>query len=291
MYALYRPAAHLQHVIACYWVVDTVLPAGQPLQETIFVDGRADVIFNYGDAYERVTAGTPTSRQVAKTSIDGQRNYPVKIHQVGHVKLVGVRFKVGGLAAVSGLPALELSNQQVDVNTLWEDDAEVLEARLFDAFGNPNAQRQLLNDFFTARLQPQRPDWLKALSANVAHTNLDAVASDLGLSRRTLNRRMNAQVGFSAKFYARVLRFHTALSLLRTPMPLAEVALEAGFYDQAHLNHDVLQLSGQSPGTFRDLLHKRIQARDAARAAPNPVPPNPVAPNLVPFLQDGSPAQ
>ncbi|MEM7734724.1 MAG: DUF6597 domain-containing transcriptional factor [Deinococcota bacterium] len=290
MYALYRPAAHLQHVIACYWLVDTVLPASQPLQETIFVDGRADVIFNYGAAYKRVMVATDKQVDVSTTSIDGQRNYPVKIHQIGHVKLVGVRFQVGGLAAVSRLPALELSNQQVDVHTLWGDDAEVLEARLFNAFGNPQAQRKLLNDFFTARYQPQHPGWLTALSNNVSHTNLDAVARDLGLSRRTLNRRMNAQVGFSAKFYARVLRFHTALNLLRTPISLAEVALEAGFYDQAHLNHDVLQLSGQSPGAFRDLLHKRIQARDAARAAPNPVLPNPVAPNLVPFLQDGNAA-
>ena len=57
------------------------------------------------------------------------------------------------------------------------------------------------------------------------------------------------QVGVTPKLYARILRFRHALDLIRVPgSSLAEVAVDAGFYDQSHMNREFRELGGLSPG-------------------------------------------
>ncbi|MBE1591070.1 DUF6597 domain-containing transcriptional factor [Nonomuraea angiospora] len=72
------------------------------------------------------------------------------------------------------------------------------------------------------------------------------VAWDLGFSERQLHRRTLAAFGYAPKILQRVVRFQRALTLARAGVPLAEVAVTAGYADQAHLSHDVKRLSGVS---------------------------------------------
>jgi AraC-like DNA-binding protein len=53
-----------------------------------------------------------------------------------------------------------------------------------------------------------------------------------------------------------VLRFSAAVDRLRAApsLPLAELAAEAGYADQAHLTHETRALSGLSPGRLRAAL-------------------------------------
>ena len=54
------------------------------------------------------------------------------------------------------------------------------------------------------------------------------------------------------KTIGRVLRFeHVSRALMEAPEPrLVEVALDCGYYDQAHLNRDFRQFAGTTPGAF-----------------------------------------
>jgi AraC-like DNA-binding protein len=72
------------------------------------------------------------------------------------------------------------------------------------------------------------------------------VAWDLGFSERQLHRRSLATFGYAPKILQRIVRFQRALTLARAGVPLAEVAVTAGYADQAHLSHDVKRLSGVS---------------------------------------------
>lgn len=72
------------------------------------------------------------------------------------------------------------------------------------------------------------------------------VAWDLGFSERHLHRRSLATFGYSPKILQRIVRFQRALTLARAGVSLAEVAVTAGYADQAHLSHDVKRLSGVS---------------------------------------------
>jgi AraC-like DNA-binding protein len=76
---------------------------------------------------------------------------------------------------------------------------------------------------------------------------------ETGWSRRYVTERFRRQLGVSPKSYARLLRFERASRLLAEPAcgrTVADVATEAGYYDQSHLTRDFVALAGMTPGTF-----------------------------------------
>ena len=78
-----------------------------------------------------------------------------------------------------------------------------------------------------------------------------ALARELGCSRRYLTSRYAAQVGLAPKTVARQLRFaRVREQLVRCPGDLARIAVDAGYFDQAHLNRDFRELAGVTPTEF-----------------------------------------
>ena len=73
----------------------------------------------------------------------------------------------------------------------------------------------------------------------------------VGWSKTRLTTKFVEQVGVSPKQYARVMRFSHALRRLHGGRAsLVDVAIEAGYYDQPHLNAEFRQLSGFTPTEF-----------------------------------------
>jgi transcriptional regulator GlxA family with amidase domain len=96
-----------------------------------------------------------------------------------------------------------------------------------------------------------RPDPLVAAAAAALDrpaTRVDALADRLAISERQLRRRFEATVGYGPKTLARVLRFQRLLRL--APAPLVDLALEAGYADQAHMTAEVKRLAGRPPVRF-----------------------------------------
>ena len=80
----------------------------------------------------------------------------------------------------------------------------------------------------------------------------EAVASALGCSVRHLRRAMTAEIGMGPKVAARIARMRRAISLLGVSgEPLAQVALIAGFSDQAHMTREFALLKAPSPARIR----------------------------------------
>jgi len=89
------------------------------------------------------------------------------------------------------------------------------------------------------------------LAAIAAGRTVLRAARLLGVSERTLHRRMIARTGRSPSFWLDLARARRALSCLSTSMTLAEIAMEAGYADQAHLTRSFGARFGSSPGSFR----------------------------------------
>jgi len=89
-------------------------------------------------------------------------------------------------------------------------------------------------------------------------SRVPAVAAELGLSARQLQRRVVEAVGYGPKTLARVLRFRRLQALAASPIdpheaapaPLVDLALDAGYADQAHMTAEVTRLAGLSPVRF-----------------------------------------
>lgn len=118
------------------------------------------------------------------------------------------------------------------------------------------AKFALLDQFFLARLDdalspvPTVTRALGRLRASGGTVRVEALAAELGCSRRYLVAGFREQVGVSPKLLGRILRFHRAVGLMGTGPGWAEIALTCGYYDQAHLIRDFNQFTGSSPSDF-----------------------------------------
>lgn len=118
----------------------------------------------------------------------------------------------------------------------------------------------VLDEFLLGRLDdalspvPSVTRALGRLRASGGTVRVDALAAELGCSRRYLTAGFREQVGVPPKLFARILRFHRAVGLIGTGPGWAEIALACGYYDQAHLIRDVKQFAGSTPGEFAQRL-------------------------------------
>lgn len=69
-------------------------------------------------------------------------------------------------------------------------------------------------------------------------------------TRRTAQRRMRNTFGMTNAFVRQVERARHATRLLREGRAIADVVVEAGYYDQAHLTRALRQLVGLTPATI-----------------------------------------
>ncbi|MEV6903061.1 AraC family transcriptional regulator [Amycolatopsis sp. NPDC051372] len=160
-----------------------------------------------------------------------------------------------GVRSLLGVTAAELSGRVVDLAEFGRPWA-LLPSRLFEAADWPS-RFAVLDEVLAspaASAPPPAPElgeaWrlLRVRSGGVRVTDL---ASSVGWSRRHFGERFRAEVGLAPKQVARVLRFERAGRLLRAGSPdLASVAVEAGYYDQAHLSNEWRALAGCSPRTW-----------------------------------------
>ena len=162
-------------------------------------------------------------------------------------RLVGARLRPGAAGAVLGLPASELRDLSPDAAEVLGRDvaAALLEALL--AGSEPHAF--LLRALHLRGVREPDPLVRAAVTAlGRPRAWIGLLAAELGVSARQLQRRVSDAVGYGPKMLARVLRFRRLQAL--PPAPLIELALDAGYADQAHMTAEVTRLAGISPVRF-----------------------------------------
>jgi AraC-like DNA-binding protein len=77
-----------------------------------------------------------------------------------------------------------------------------------------------------------------------------------GYSHRTLISVFRRAVGLTPKQYSRVLRLQRVLEIISTAgtPSLADIALDAGFTDQAHFSREFRPFAGVTPAAYRRAL-------------------------------------
>jgi AraC-like DNA-binding protein len=248
-YQIYYPCEPLRPYIENYWTLQT----DHELYHQFVVDGQADLLLNYGSAYERGPLYS-TGEKLTASNLDGQRQYPLKIQQTGNIDLIGVRFRVGGLAAFTTIPVFQISNLTVDLRAVFGRSEDDLQLALYH---QPDERRvELLNRFFMGRLlvrdahrlTDRIADRVRQMGGTIA---IPTLSREFGYSPRTLDRLFGQYYGFSPKFYARIVRFQQALRRIKRGGSLTEIGLDLGYYDLAHFSREFSAFSGQAPDHYR----------------------------------------
>ena len=89
--------------------------------------------------------------------------------------------------------------------------------------------------------------------------SLDELCKRFNCSKFNLLRQFKQYTGLSPINYLITLRIQTAKELMiNTDLPLVQIALESGFYDQSHFSNCFVKLVGLTPGEYR----RRIAPHD-----------------------------
>ncbi|GHF30138.1 AraC family transcriptional regulator [Amycolatopsis deserti] len=166
----------------------------------------------------------------------------------------GVHIEIDPLAvpALFRVSAADLAGCVVDLGELGPKH---LAERLADA---PTWAHRfaILDDVFRRARSDREPArevaWAwRRLTAAGGLIRVEDLAAEVGWSRRHFAERFRRELGLPPKQAARVLRFERAIARLRqAPTDLATLAVDCGFYDQAHLSNEWRALAGCSPRTW-----------------------------------------
>lgn len=228
------------------------LPEGQTLTERVLPDGAVRLMFDFGEA-PSASPSTGLSMRVA-----GASAAPTLLQLSGRLEGVSVALHPGAAAAVLGMPAGEIENSAVSLDTLWGREACALIEQMANT-ADDAARVALLTAALQRRissettLNQQRASHAARLVVRAGgRVSLRQAADAVNLGERRLQQLFFEHVGISFRAWSRLSRLHACLRLIRRqPGPAwADLAAEAGFYDQAHLANEFRALCGLSPTSF-----------------------------------------
>jgi methylphosphotriester-DNA--protein-cysteine methyltransferase len=224
------------------------LPAGQTVAERVLPDGAVRLMFDF--------ANSPSAGPSVRVA--GASASPVVLQLGGRMESLSVALHPGAAAAVLGLPAGEIEGQALPLQALWGAQASPLIAQMAEAMGDA-ARVALLTTALERRLtkgtsihQQRAHHVARLVSSTQGRMALLQAAAAVNVSERRLQQLFFEHVGLSFRAWARLSRLHACLRLIRQQAQpaWAEVAVDAGFYDQAHLANEFRALCGLSPTVF-----------------------------------------
>ncbi len=249
-----RPAAELvDRWVENHWSLRWDLPEGASYVSQVLPHPTCSLTLELGS---HPRPGVPAGGAVVVTGVVTHR-FDVDVRGWGRV--LGVRFRPGGLSALSGRPASAWTDRVVPAT-------EVLPADLCATLADPQlvASADRWQEAAEAGLRdlvgdddPRHEQLLRIVSDMLADRSLltvAAVADRHGVTPRTLQRLFTRYVGVGPKWVLARYRMHDVVTELDEGYtgPLADLALRYGWYDQAHFTRDFTELVGVTPGRYRD---------------------------------------
>ena len=229
-------------------------------RERVFPDGRIELNLQLGEPHRLVRAGGSEPFPAACLSGLAPGSFVVEAPP-GGCRVLGIRLSPAGAYALLARPLSELTGITVDLGDLFGSAAAELMERCQEAEDGEEILR-IAADWIARRLA-RSPAADPAIAWTAAEIERQAGAVSIaglrertGLSKTHLAAVFRDQIGVLPKHYARIHRFRHALGLLRRrELPLVEIALAAGYYDQPHLNAEFREMAGMTPGELLAAAH------------------------------------
>lgn len=213
--------------------------------------------------------GDEPSRGRYWTLASGLSVSPAAIYQDGCQHGITFGLTPLGARALLGMPAAPLSGQLVSLDQVVGLRAAALHDAVASAPGWP-ARFAALDRGLLALVAAQDRRRLVAdraltrawqrLHAAGGRLAIAGLAREVGWSRRHLSQRFADEFGIGPKQTARLIRFGIARGLVVAGnRPLADIAHDCGFADQAHLTREWRELSGLPPIAWLEVERPFLQ--------------------------------
>lgn len=269
-YREFRPHPALEHAVRCYWVFEQDCQ-GERL-ERMLPDGHIDWVVHYGARPTLLMDGKAIHKSSA--FMGGHLLRGVQLRFVGSLRTFGIRLWPWAAPLLYPMPADELNHCRVPVADILRSRSRGLEDWLINELSSDRVSAVI------ERLEPLLAGWLAPPKAcdrvlqvvcllamrEGGWLRIAEIERRSGYSRRYIERIFAERRGMSLKYFVRLLRLKAVSRQVAQCEAgrLAELALAAGYCDQAHLCRDFAAVVGVSPTRYRAEQNVYVHQRDAA---------------------------
>ncbi|MCB0630546.1 MAG: helix-turn-helix transcriptional regulator [Saprospiraceae bacterium] len=244
----YRPSAHLRPFVKAYRLIESK----EGVTNRVLPNTSFALAFRLRGRLSYVQAGG--NRELPTAVFSGLRRSARLIRYAPHTSTLVVLFTATGISAFFREPLHALFEKSVALEDLLPaTEIACVEEQLAESKASEQGI-QVIERFLLSRLQCQSPDVLvteaiRRIAAEKGNVRIKTLAKQLYISQDAFEKRFRNVVGTSPKRWSGIIRMQTVVREISTA-GLLDIALDNGYFDQAHFNKDFKRFTGLSPTEF-----------------------------------------
>jgi AraC-like DNA-binding protein len=251
-----RPVAPLRDYVRYFQQREALIDAGALIYP---IAARPEQILEFylADRYLVHSCDSGIRELAPRTVVVGPFTYRrAELVLQGRFDVFTVHFQPAGFHQLFGVPMMELADRADDARSVIGLAILDFEHKLADARSFVERIR-VATDFLLTRTDcRKKPDAIAAMAMQLLQQRgalrIEQAAAGAGLSARQFDRKFREEVGTSPKLYARIVRFHAALTakLTSDKNTWTAIAHDLGYYDQMHMVRDFHEFSAEAPARY-----------------------------------------
>lgn len=254
-YLEFKPEKSLAKYIQLVWISESEFPEDHFVKVKILPDGIVEIVFHYRDPFITYLANGENFIQPKGFAISQMRRF-IEIESNGKTGFVSVRFYPWGAHHFFKEPIENFLDDTIDIKYLWKDSETILDRlKITDT---PDEKANLIQTFLLGKLNDNKKELykidqaIKLIRKTKGQLSVEEVCEKTNLSYKQLEREFLTTVGATPKIFSRITRFLDLCHNLKDyeNKNLTNLALDMGFYDQAHFIKEFKDFSGVTPKEY-----------------------------------------
>lgn len=257
---IHTPTFPLNEYINSFIYYDGLDPVHQ--MDRFLPDGNTELIINLTEKPQHIYHNETLEeiQSCRQAWVSGIRTQPITIPSGKGCKMVIVAFKKGKAYPFYPLPMNELTDFVVEADLVF--GRSILNLRyqllatssidrifcLVERFLLQQARHALPSDSITECVEYA----VSSITSQPNQLSLWQLSDQIGYSQKHFISLFKKQVGVAPKQYLKIMRFQKAILAIEKDMSMHwnDLALQNGFYDQAHFINEFRAFSGFTPGEY-----------------------------------------
>lgn len=241
---LFSPTNQLQPWVQCYWIIQHASEQPVITSEKLYPDAGATLSIHF-------------INKIPTIYLNFNQTVRLDTFTNSH-DILSVHLKPGAIYHLLGIQPQSLESNTLTLGENFTPNwYESLLIHIEKTQGLPLQQQVSAFETWLLKLLFDR-----SLSRVKINSLVQAIAStlepsgklcqQLGISKRTLERKLQREVGVNSSTINRFYRMHNArVLLLSAENPISSIALEVGYYDHAHFCHTFKDFTQETPSEYR----------------------------------------
>ncbi len=236
------PHTLLQSIVQSFWTIDTHNNTTDKVIQ-VLPDGCFDIVIYI------------TKKNRNEVVLTGIWDKPIEVTIPNNLFIAGARLYP---ACKDILLTIDLSTTKNIHIPLTQNMIRGIDDISFDLLFTSNTPDEIFDflEAYLCLLIKSRSEEPNPILDRIRHSNhsksVKTISKEIGISDRHLTRKFNQLFGIKTKTYLNILRFIKAKELLLSNknISIIDIALECGYYDQAHLSNEFKKYSGMTPKQY-----------------------------------------